>query len=219
MKELDEAARPILEPMIRGHDKQALDAESQRLVARWAFLMALLIDQRGSDDLGQVPILHDDIRRDFYALREPPELARVDLAADANVAPWWIRLTGDGLPGSGEPFVVMVTIVILRSHCRSSFSTPFSTRRGDFPNAPTAAVSLRIWPVVNDPIIWPKNGLYIGDKADLEQGTRVVFGVGKMDGGGSFNMLPLNLANNDRLSIGRKSTATMERRSRLTLSG
>lgn len=117
MDTMDHEARPILKPMIWGQ-ATALSAGDRRLLARWASKLALVADytHRSAERLVLPETIHT-----FYATREPPDNARICLAAygsrdpllDLIAAP--VRIGSDDDQSHGHLVVVRLCHVVLKT--------------------------------------------------------------------------------------------------------
>lgn len=156
MSQIESAAKPLLEPMIRGQ-RRAIPPRDQKTIATWMALKTLVAERMDK----KVDVAAPDDYHDFYARREPPDgflarIGRVDVP-DRDVCyfaldPKTTLHSLNGVP-AGLPFVVYFTFS-LRSVL---FQTMFITKRalaypGASPHDPDPLWSW-VWPP-RDEVNW-----------------------------------------------------------------
>lgn len=112
MSRLEQAAAPVLLPMIRG-DAVTLDRAQQLILATWITKTALVFDQRA---LGRRPLVAEELTFRFGGERRPVAGSRV-LIARYSGSDWMLNHAVSGLPavykdGTEKVIVAIVTLCV-----------------------------------------------------------------------------------------------------------
>lgn len=148
MSEIDNAAKPLLIPMVRPGAPLGLNSYQQRDVARWAFLRAIILQYTGNQRV--VPQSHVT---EFFTKRRPPMQTVIRIAAYSQ--PYTLtsyRAGGGGWDDyrSGEFYIITETVGTLAFHI-------FGHTRSDQIDinfGPLEPALMKIWPA-GGLIAWP----------------------------------------------------------------
>lgn len=157
MSQIENAAKPLLEPMIRGQ-RRAIPPRDQKTIATWMALKTLVAERMDK----RIDVATAEDYHDFYARQEPPDgflsrLGRLDVSEQDTgyfaLDPKTTARSLNGVP-AGLPFVVYFTFSL---RCLL-FQTMFITKQAlAYPGAPPHDPDpfwTWVWPP-RDEVNWP----------------------------------------------------------------
>src|SRR6185295_17771570 len=162
MKAIEDATKPILQPMIHGNHPTSLSEDEQRILARWISLRSIIFATYVVTDSSELFFLEEDRIR-FLASEEPLSNSIISMAAAlpsvrVNAEPNCFALRPTHLPlGSGITFLEttgMIRQVAFQSIvCQKNWlpNNPIE------PNSSVGQILKQIWPS-NGPRRWPPSG-------------------------------------------------------------
>lgn len=181
MRDLEDLARPIIEPMLHGVRLRLSEAD-QKTIATWAILKVMVVHHR---------FVHHMQRKQMREKREPPRYWSVwisNFSGRTDDGHWLVRplsfnVTGSrrrpnrtgAVPNSHATTQIIKNLLLIHVVKLPLDSFGAEWRFRDQAGAPLKGAVLRIWPPTGQSLLWPQNPLNVQEALVVADAVDVAF--------------------------------------------